>query len=941
MRTVHPYEPFLAGVEKPTRYTGAEHGARRKDWGQVAARICLAFPEIYDIGMSHLGFRILYRILNDDPRTLAERCYAPWVDLDRELVRHGRLLVSLESARPLADFDVVGFSLQYELGYTNVLRMLDLGGVPLRADRRSDADPLVVAGGPVATHPEPVAPFFDAILIGDGEEAAGEIALSWVRGRRAGLSREERLVALAQLPGVYVPSLYEVEREASTGLLVVTGPREGLAGRVPFPVKRRVVADLSRFPFPDDGPVGGPEAIFDRMSIEIARGCTEGCRFCQAGMIYRPVRERDPRDVVDTVMRAVERSGHDEVSLTALSTADVSCIAPLVHELVARTAPERVSLGVASLRAYGLGEDVLDALGAVRASGLTFAPEAGTQRLRDVINKNVTEEQLTETAERAFSRGFDRMKLYFISGLPTEDDDDLRGIVALGARTLAVGRRLGRRPAVTVSVSVHIPKPHTPFQWCAMDPAEELTRKQGVLRDAARAVRGLQLRLHHDASSVLEGVLARGDRAVADAIEAAYHAGAWFDTWTDRLRLDAWNDAFASVGIRQEAYLGTLPIDARLPWSHLDVGLEPGFLQREYRRALAGRASPPCGKVAGQAVHATNAADARASTRRLVCYDCGVACDLDRMREDRIVALERMGAHEPRRLPVLAEGAPARPPAPRRAAPEAARPARAGTAERFRLRFEKTGPAALLGHLDLGRELGRTLRRAGLRIAYTQGYHPKADLSFGPALSLGIASLDEHVDARLLDAPGVDEVLARLAGAAAPGLRFLAAARLGPQDAGISRVVRGAEYVVAVEPVAGDPVPAARRVEAFLARSEAVVERVVADRRKSVDVRAYVERLTLGDDAALAALDAAGVPAPGVVLCARMAITQAGAAKVSELVQAVFGAPRPHRAARVRLFGEGGRALLEVTGPGRDPPAEGAGASRGAPPPALDPAVLP
>src|SRR4051812_15396900 len=524
----HPYSNFLQSVEKPTRYTGAEHGTRKKDWSTVQARVCLAFPDIYDIGMSHLGFRMLYKILNDDPRTLAERAYTPWVDMQRELRAHGKLLVSLESARPLVDFDVVGFSLQYELTYTNILSMLELGGIPLRSEHRSDADPLVVAGGPVGTHAEPMSPFLDAVLIGDGEEATTEIALAWVEGKRLGESRAERLVRLARLPGVYVPSLYATGLDADSGFEVVLGSKHPDA---PFPVERRILADISRFPFPDDGPVGGPEAIFDRMSIEVARGCTEGCRFCQAGMIYRPVRERDPGEVIDTVMRALDKSGQDEVSLTALSTADVSSISPLIKQLVAKTAPERVSLGVASLRAYGLAEDLLDELGKVRASGLTFAPEAGTQRMRDVISKNVTEAQLMEPAQRAFSRRFDKMKLYFILGLPTEEDEDVLGIVDVGKNALGVGKRLGRNVKVNVSVPPHVPKPHTPFQWCAMDSLPEVERKQALLRDAVRRVKGLGLKLHDATTSVLEGILARGDRRLGSVIERAFLGGARFDSW--------------------------------------------------------------------------------------------------------------------------------------------------------------------------------------------------------------------------------------------------------------------------------------------------------------------------------------------------------------------------------------------------------------------------
>jgi radical SAM family uncharacterized protein/radical SAM-linked protein len=930
-RFEHPYAKFLDRVEKPSRYTGAEHGSRKKAWDGVLARVCLAFPDIYDIGMSHLGFRMLYKILNDDARTLAERAYTPWVDMQRELRAHGKLLVSLESARPLVDFDVVGFSLQYELTYTNILAMLELGGIPLRSEHRSDADPLVVAGGPVGTHAEPMSPFLDAVLIGDGEEAATEIALAWVEGKRLGESRTERLLRLARLPGVYVPSLYETALDVDSGFEVVT--RAKLAG-APYPVERRMLEDISRFPFPDDGPVGGPEAIFDRMSIEVARGCTEGCRFCQAGMIYRPVRERDPAEVIDTVMRALDKSGQDEVSLTALSTADVSSISPLIKNLVEKTAPERVSLGVASLRAYGLAEDLLDDLGRVRASGLTFAPEAGTQRMRDVISKNVTEAQLLETAERSFKRGFDKMKLYFIVGLPTEEDVDVLGIVDVGKNALGVGKRLGRNVKVNVSVSTHVPKPHTPFQWCAMDPLAEIERKQQLLRDNVRRVRGLGLKLHDAPTSVLEGILARGDRRLGAVIERAFLGGARFDSWDDHLRLDLWHEALAHFGIDTSTFLGTIAVGARVPWDHLDIGLEEGFLAREYRKALAGRASPPCGKVAGAFIHATNAADAEAEQRRLVCYDCGIACDLGKMRQERLVYLRKLGAHERPAPPVVVVAQPAVTDAPaalpepsdvpapaastgpriRRARPEDKRPLRpGGKPERFRLRFTKVGPAALLGHLDLARELPRAIRRAGVRLRYSEGFHPKPDLSFGPALSLGVASLEEYVDAKLIDAPPIEELLARLAGATAGGLHFTAAKPLTSDDPAVASVVTGARYVIAlardvVDELGGSDA-VAERVRELLAKSEAKVRRNIEGVGKIVDVRRFVLALEPGGAQAEQHLAEAGVLGRLLPLEATLAISQNGSAKVSEVVEALFGRQLAHLAVRTALLAGPGTPL--------------------------------
>jgi radical SAM family uncharacterized protein/radical SAM-linked protein len=927
----HPYADFIDQLEKPARYSGGEVGSVVKDWAGVEATVCLAFPDVYDIGMSHLGFKILYKLLNDDARTLAERCYAPWSDLEAQLRARKIPLVSLESARPLRDFDVVGFSLQFELTYTNVLLMLDLGGIPLRAADRGEGDPLVIAGGPTATHPEPVAPFFDAIVIGDGEEKATEVALTWARLRKAGVPRRERLIALARLGAVYVPSLYATAVDEGTGLGVVTGP---LVPGLPFPIDRSLV-DINAYPFPDVSPTGGPEAIFDRMSIEIARGCTEGCRFCQAGMIYRPVRERDPEQIVDTVLRAVKSSGQDEVSLTALSTADVSCISPLIKKVATRLAEERISLGVSSLRAYGLEPDLLDEIKKVRATGLTFAPEAGSQRMRDVVNKNVTEEQLHETADRVFSRGWGKMKLYFMIGLPTEQDEDVRGIVETGIRTIAAGKRAARgRPVeVTVSVSTHVPKPHTPFQWAAMDPLSEVGRKQQILRDAARGHKAMKLRTHESHASVLEGIYARGDRPLADVLERAYKSGARFDSWDERLRLDLWEEAFVHFGIERSKYLGTLPITARLPWTHIDVGLEDGFLAGEYRKALQSRLSPPCGKVAGMFVQHSNVDDARADARRLVCYDCGVACDMTMMRDERITFLQKLGA-EHRSLPVLRhdvrreepslpvvplENEPASPSAEAVAfapvsAPRVVMQGRPGT--RYRFRYEKTGATALLGHLDMVRELPRILRRVGVTLVYTQGFHPKPDMIFGPALSLGVLTLDEYADIRLhdeLDAEALAELIARMSKSAPSGLRFQGAVRLGADDPAISKLINGARYVIALARssiACGD-----EGAEAFLTRrcAEAMAATTLPFRReiegvgKMLDVRSYLARAELGGAEATAALARAGLVGDLLTLDVDCTITGSGAVKAAEVAAVLAGdgkAAPAHRALRVELYGE-------------------------------------
>ncbi len=902
----HPYASFVHLVQKPARYLGGEFGARVKDWDAVEARVCLAFPDVYDIGMSHLGFKILYKLLNDDPRTLAERAYAPWIDMEAQLRARGVPLVSCETARPLRDFDVVGFSLQFELTYTNILMMLDLGGVALRADARGEDEPLVLAGGPTATHPEPLAPFLDAVVVGDGEERTTEVALVWARAKKAGASRVERLRALARLDGVYVPSLYGTHVEPDTGFTVVDRPLSADDGCAPMPVMRTLVDDLNRFPFPDDGPIGGPEAIFDRMSIEIARGCTEGCRFCQAGMIYRPVRERDPEQIVASVVSAVKKSGYDEASLTSLSTADYSCIAPLVKKVV-DALPKKVSLGVSSLRAYGLDENVLDDVARVRATGITFAPEAGTQRMRDVINKNVTEEQLLETAERVFSRGWKSMKLYFMIGLPTEEEEDVREIARVGGRARAIGKRLKKElgshasPKVTVSVSTHVPKPHTPFQWCAMDSPNSVREKQKWLEEEARTA-AVDLRLHDCETSWLESVFARGDRTLAPVLERAYRGGARFDSWEDQKKMSVWEAAFAAEGVDPARYLGTIPVTARLPWDHIDVGLEEGFLLREYRKALKNRLSLPCGKVAGAFVHATNLKDAHADSRKLVCYDCGVACDLSAMRDQRLVFLRKLGADEPRAPSPNRESR-----ARAKDAGTAAGPPRIAQAEarRYRFVYQKLGPAAFLSHLDLIRALPRAFRRLEIPLFYSQGYHPKPDMIFGPALSLGVASLCEVVDMKIAADVDAAALLEELSAGAQAGLRFVSGARLGPDDPGISRVVDVARYAVGVPrsvvEARGGEAWVRERVAQALAASELPVVRRIDGIGKRVDVRDFLRDLTISPVDGGAALAAAGLVGDLFALSAEVDVRGSGGVKIAEVVEAVFDAELPNRAVRVLL----------------------------------------
>jgi radical SAM family uncharacterized protein/radical SAM-linked protein len=915
----HIYADFVDRVAKPMRYLGGEYQSVVKEAG-VEARVCLAFPDVYDIGMSHLGTKIIYSLLNKDPRIACERAFAPWLDMEAELRTRGLPLVSLETQRRLCEFDVIGISLQYELTFTNMLTLLELGGIPLRAAEREEAATLVLVGGPTASHPEPVAPFIDAAFIGEAEELLPPLVLAWAQLRREILAgtrtRRDALAELASKFPLYVPSLYATEIDEATGMVVVGAP---LDPRVPPRVSRAMVRDLEPYPFPSDTPVPYAEAVFERASVEIARGCTEGCRFCQAGMIYRPVRERSPASIAQSLIDGVQKAGYEETGLTCLSTADFSSITPLVKQLAGELRKRGVSMSVASLRAYGLNEDLLDELALTRISGLTFAPEAGTQRMRDVVNKNVTEAHIEESSRRVFSRGWHRLKLYFMIGLPTEEDEDVRGIVETGQRMLRIGREsAGKRTEVTVSVSSHVPKPHTPLQWAAQDAEEEIRRKQQVLRQSVNEP-GLRLKHHHSGISFVEGILARGDRRIADVIETVWRSGARFDGWDEVFDLDRWLAALDAHGVDTAAYMGTRPVTARLPWDHIDVGLEDGFLLAEYRKAMKGRASPPCGKVAGMLIHHTNLTDAEPDRRKLVCYDCGVACDLSKMREDRLVALRALGATErpASRLPVVTEGDLVDVSERGGGSPAEVRDRETERAERvrlaghvgagrpwatYRIKFAKVGRAAFLGHLDLVRLLSRSFRRADIPLAVTRGFSPKPRISFGPALGLGVPSLGELMDADVEHVNGVElaagEVRERLAAVCPPGIEIqdCAIVRLaghplaaGAPAQGLGKLIDAVDLVIKPAPdgIVHDAARLYRIAAAFLAKASAPIERTGNKGNKSIDVRALVGEIDViaGDasDRLCAALDWEAAP----LLRVRVRSTADGSAKPTEIARAL------------------------------------------------------
>lgn len=566
---------LLPRVEQPSRYVDCEWNAVDARAARASYRAAIAYPDVYDVGMANQAIQILYAALNAVDGVSCERVFVPWKDMADALREAGVPLYALESHDPVREFDMVGITLPHELAYTNVLELLDLAGIPIRAADRGESDPLVVGGGPCAYNPEPVAAFFDAVLVGDGEEAVVEIVETHRRCKEAGLTRSETLGELARVRGVYVPAL---------------GARR---------VVRRAISDLGAFQSPTCPVVAYTDVVHDRVAIEVLRGCARGCRFCQAGMIYRPVRERSADAIVRDAMTALRCTGYDEVSLTSLSTADHSEFVEVLRRLGRRLSGTDVSISVPSLRADALTPDVARLLGDVKRTGLTVAPEAGTQRLRDVINKNVTEEGLLDTVSRAFANGWRRVKLYFMIGLPTETDEDVVGIAELVGRVLHAARDAvppNERGSVRVAVSVStfVPKPHTPFQWEAQPSLAEVRRRQELLRQRMPK-KGVELSYHDAETSFVEAVLARGGREVADAIEEAWRRGARFDAWTEEFSLERWRVAFEAAGVDASS-IANRPRDPLepLPWSHISSGVSEAFLRAERSRAYSGQTTPDC-----------------------------------------------------------------------------------------------------------------------------------------------------------------------------------------------------------------------------------------------------------------------------------------------------------------------------------------------------------
>ena len=586
---------LLRSVQKPGRYTGGEYGQIIKDKEKVKARFAFCFPDSYEIGMSNLGMRILYGVLNQSDDVWCERVFAPWQDMTAKLREKKILLTAHESGDNVRDFDFLGFTLQYEMCYTNILNVLELAGIPLCAKDRGEEFPIVIGGGPCAVNPEPIAEFFDLFNIGEGEEMLPEIVALYVKMKEAGATKKEFLLEAARtISGVYVPSLYDVEYNDDGTVKSYTPNAEG----VPASVKKRIVENLDTMYFPEAVVMPYLETVQDRIMLEVFRGCIRGCRFCQAGMIYRPVREKSPETLLRQAKCIYEATGYEEISLTSLSISDYTKLPELTDGLIEWTNEKKVNLSLPSLRIDSFTKELMEKVASVRASSITFAPEAGTQRMRDVINKNVTEEDLMRSASIAFSSGKEQVKLYFMNGLPTETDEDIEGIAKLAKATIeqfyATPGHSRRAPGVTVSVSCFVPKPFTPFQWEAQDTVDELVRKQQYLRTC---ITDRKIKYHHHDARVshIEAVLALGDRRLSKSLLLAHERGFGFDAWDEYFDAEAWMKVFADSGIDTAFYANRRRADDEvLPWDIIDVGVTKEFLLREKKKAYDEKTTPSC-----------------------------------------------------------------------------------------------------------------------------------------------------------------------------------------------------------------------------------------------------------------------------------------------------------------------------------------------------------
>ena len=735
---------FISSVEKPGRYTGGETGSVIKDKSKVDLRVAFCFPDTYEIGMSNLGMRILYGCLNSLERVWCERVFAPWVDMEEKMRERGIPLFAHESGDSVGDFDIVAFTLQYELCYSNVLNMLDLAGIPLKSADRGEDDPVVIAGGHCSYNPEPMAGFVDIFSIGEGEDALCELAELYLRMKDDGTYTRSAFLraAACELKGFYVPSVYSITYNED-GTVAAIVPEDG----VPAKVTKRVIENLDEAYVPTSPVMPFIETVQDRVTLEVFRGCIRGCRFCQAGFICRPVREKSPEKLDEQAKLICSATGYDEISLSSLSISDYSKVGTLTDNLLEWTDDAKVSLSLPSLRADTFTKELMDKISSVRSSTVTFAPEAGSQRLRDVINKNVTEEEILKAASVAYGAGKSKIKLYFMNGLPCETDDDVRGIASVAKNVIeeyykTPGRNKKMQPQVTLSVACFIPKPHTPFQWEGQNTFEELERKQAVLSEAIRD-RKIKYNYHDAKVSHLEAVFARGDRRLGTALECACRKGIRFDAWEEFFDLEKWFEVFEECGIDPAFYANRIiPDDEILPWDMIDCGVTKEFFLRERHKAYEAASTPNCREKC-------SACGANKLASPEYCRWCpghkgGNEIESITGKAKEVLVGEELIRERQRTNP---------------------KPVRS-----IRARFSKSGPMLYISHLDLAKCVSKAMVKSGLPVWYTEGFNPIPHLVFSPPLSVGCGGVEEVLDFKIIREVPDSEIFERLSAAMPDGI---------------------------------------------------------------------------------------------------------------------------------------------------------------------------
>jgi radical SAM family uncharacterized protein/radical SAM-linked protein len=780
---------LLPFVLKPGRYVGNELGAIKKEY-QDKLKVALVFPDVYEIGMSYQGILMLYHIINQREDALAERAFSPWEDAEKILREKNIPLFSLESFAPLKEFDLVGFSLAYELNYTTVLNCLDLAQIPVFSRDRKEDDPIIIAGGLCCYNPEPMASFIDVFAIGDGEETVQEILDKIIFCKKEKMSRAETISHLSQIKGVYVPSLYKVEYSSS-------GEFEKIAlGGKDFPekIEPRIVAELKKEFYPHHPIVPFVEITQDRLTVEIMRGCPRGCRFCNAGALYLPKRERSISDILQQVKEGIAHSGWDEVSLLSLSSPDYQNLSELLKNLQKLLADKKVSISLPSMRPGAFNLEIAEIISSVKKSGLTFAPEAGTKRLRQVIGKNIEEKEILESAETAFSHGWNLIKLYFMIALPTETEEDLKGIVDLIGKIVKIGKKYGGKN-INVTISPFSPKPHTPFQWEQQAGIEEIQQKYDFLKNQI-SFSNVNMKYRDTRLSFLEGILSRGDRKLGKVIYSAWKNGSRLDGWSEFFDFSHWEKGFKENNISPEEYIKPKSFDQPLPWDLIGVKRNKEYLWREKERGVNPKElleeKPVTIPTSVSPAPVSNFSEEKNSFGRR------------KKRKTISVALQ------------VAKS-------------------------KVRLRWSKEEKVKFTSHLDVVRMMDRTIRRGGIPIAYSEGFHPHEKIAFGTPLPLGFVSDFEYLDIQLTE-PYSENILSKLNQARPPGFKFLEAKVILGKSRSLSAIINRALYEVELD---SEPRILAEKINRLLNEKEKIVKRISPEEIKEVDIRPKIHDISL------------------------------------------------------------------------------------------------